>query len=111
MVMNMASQILVEMPICGFKATIKAEKEGGSVKIDITSDCDHVMKFAEALGDLEMKDVMHIRDNRIMKVAGNYLTPSCLVPCGIMNAARMELGLISKRLAMKKGDLRIVFEA
>ena len=108
--MDMASQVMVDMPLCGFEATIKAEKEGGLVKIDITSDCDQVMKFAEALGDVKMKDVLHIRDNKIMEVAGNYLTPSCLVPCGIMNAARIEFGLISKRLAMKKGDLRIVFE-
>ncbi|MHC1565279.1 MAG: DUF6951 family protein [Candidatus Syntropharchaeales archaeon] len=107
---NMPTRVTVDVPICGYKAAIRAEKSGGSIKIDIESDCEHVTQFAEALGEIEMKDVMHISNNKIMEVAGKYLTPSCLVPCGIINAARLELGLISRSLALKKGDLRIAFE-
>ncbi|RLG29291.1 hypothetical protein DRN98_08570 [Methanosarcinales archaeon] len=106
----MPTRVTVDMPICGYKAIIRAEKVGGSVKVEIESDCEHVKQFADALSEVGMRDVMHISNNKIMEVAGNYLTPSCLIPCAIMNAARLEFGLISKSLAMKKGDLRIVFE-
>ena len=106
----MATKVIVDMPICGYKAVIRAEKSGSSVKVEIKSDCEHVKRFNEALGEVGIKAVMHFSRNKIMEVAGDYLTPSCLVPCGVMNAARLELGLISRSRALKSRELKIVFE-
>jgi len=106
----MATKVVVDMPLCGYKTIITAEKSSSFVKIKIESDCEHVRRFNEALDEIRMEDVTHFSSSRIIEVAGDYLTPSCLVPCGIMNAARIEFGLISKKRALKSKELKIVFE-
>jgi len=39
----MSTKIKVDMSICGYKSTIVAEKSNEAVKIDIESDCEHLI--------------------------------------------------------------------
>ncbi len=105
----MATKVVVDMPICGYKAVIRAEKCDSTVKIDIECDCEHVRTYNELIDEVTMEDLINITNTKIIGMA-KVLTPSCLVPCGIMNAAGVEMGLISKSLALRMHELRIIFE-
>ena len=51
-----------------------------------------------------------MRGSRILTEAeGGVLTPTCLVPIAVFNVCWVEAGMISKRLAIKEGQISIQF--
>jgi hypothetical protein len=49
-------------------------------------------------------------DSKVYKLAGEcHLHPSCLVLCGVFNAARIEMKMISKALALREKEITIRF--
>ena len=97
----------IESGICGFCSLVRVSKgEGRRVGITIKSDCKQITALDNALEELEMKDILKtpINQNPIYERAGECnLHTSCPVPCGVVKAAEVELGL-----ALKK-DVRIEF--
>lgn len=82
----------------------------GKVAIEIESDCPNIMRFAEMLTEADMRDLTDFEDNRILDLAAQAgLTTTCLVPAAVFNCAWVELGMMSKRLAMKKSPLCVHF--
>lgn len=78
-----------------------------SVAIAIKSACEQVMSLERQLRKIEMMDVIKnpINKNPIYEKAGKCnLHSSCPVPCGIIKAAEVELGL-----ALMK-DVGIIFQ-
>ncbi len=108
---NMASRVKVVTPICSHETWITAEMDGEDrLKVRIESDCSNVMNYAERLGVVTMDDINEQRGSRILTAAEDgILTPTCLVPIGVMNACWVEAGMISKRLATKEGSISVHF--
>ncbi len=108
---HMASRVKVVTPICSHETWITAEMDGEDrLKVTIESDCSNVMNYAERLGTVTMEDINEQRGSRILTAAEDgILTPTCLVPIGVMNACWVEAGMISKRLATKEGSISVHF--
>jgi hypothetical protein len=98
----------IESGICGLETEISACRiQKKSVGIAIKSDCKQVMALESQLRKIDMMDVIKtpINKNPIYEKAGRCnLHSSCPVPCGIIKAAEVELGL-----ALMK-DVGISFE-
>jgi hypothetical protein len=91
----------VKAGICGYYARIHAVKrERQSVAIMIESDCENVTAFSKILNQLTIQDIFHhpFNENAIYEHAGQCgLHPACPVPCGVIKAAEVELGLALKK--------------
>ncbi len=101
--------VQIDSGICGFSTNVRASKlEGRSVGIALDSDCKHIMAFGSQLKELGMTDILKapINVNPVYETAGRCrLHSSCPVPCGVIKAAEVELGLALRR------DVQIVFQA
>lgn len=100
--MNCMAVVIVDMAFCDktHKVTVKL-KEDGNLSVHIATNCEHIKNYATNLGDtLTIEDVTDWRGSRVYNE--NVCTPAsitCLVPAGIMNAAWLELGMLSKSRA------------
>jgi len=101
-------KLYVEAGICGFSALVKAEKiDKKHVRVQIKSDCEKVMCFANGVKRLNIIDLFRqpFNTSKVYEKAGqSHLHSSCVIPCAVFKAAEVELGL-----ALKK-DVRIVFQ-
>ena len=100
--------VQIESGICGFCTVVRVLKHHrNSIEVSVKSDCRQVMDLGQQLQKLDMRDILKnpINDNPIYHMAGKCnLHPSCPVPCGVIKAAEVELGL-----ALKK-DVKILFQ-
>jgi len=98
----------IESGICGLETEVRVcRMQRKSVAIAIKSACEQVMSLERQLRKIEMMDVIKnpINKNPIYEKAGKCnLHSSCPVPCGIIKAAEVELGL-----ALMK-DVGIIFQ-
>ena len=108
----MTSKVRVDMTICSHKTIIEAiAQEDGMVKVRIKSTCRDVRDFAKMLPLLGPEDYTSLQDSKVMDLAAHSrLTPTCLIPTAIFNAVWMEVGMISKSLALKEKSICIHFE-
>lgn len=87
-------------------------RDDGDMDLVVDSDCEHVMQYAEAIGptitlaDVTERESSRIFDNEIQKP----LTLTCLAPIGILDAAWLELGMMSKNRALQIKSDDISFE-
>ncbi|MCP8304413.1 MAG: hypothetical protein H3Z50_02955 [archaeon] len=110
----MVTKVSVDIPICGKKAMVTAEKDSSSkIDIIIESDCEYIRRLAENLKEIDIKDAcMSFDENPIFISAKNSnVTVTCLVPCAIVNAVWVEAGLISRSLTQdeKTRELKLRF--
>jgi hypothetical protein len=107
----MVSKVRVEVPICTHTTLITVKDIGeGRVSVEIDSECPSVAHFAKLLKEANMDDLTEWNNNRIFDLASRSgLTTTCLVPTAIMNCAWVELGMISRSLALKKRSLCMHF--
>ncbi len=107
----MPSKVQVDATICDNRTTILTKDlGGGKVSIEIDSDCPSVAHFAQLLKEANMDDLTEWENNRILDLASRSgLTTTCLIPTAIFNCAWVELGMISKTLAMQKSPLCVHF--
>jgi hypothetical protein len=108
----MTSIVRVDMSICDHKTLIEAnQQEDGSVKVKIKSTCKDIRDFAKRLGPISSEDYIEIKGSKIWELAWeSRLTPTCLVPVAVFNVIWMEVGMISKRHALKEKAICIHFE-
>ena len=105
--------VLVKMNFCGFthRVTVTMNSEG-NLDVDIESPCEHVRDFAVNLGrtitmdDVTVRDGSRLFDPEVVKP----LTLTCLVPNGVLNAAWLETGMMSRSMAKKVGGDEISYE-
>jgi hypothetical protein len=108
----LTTKVKVNMTICGKTTEIMADSSSDSgIKITIKSDCKFVQHFAEELTEIGMMDLTkRIIENKVYMLASrSNITPTCLVPCGVVNSGWIETGLIAKNLALKEGAIKIIF--
>lgn len=102
------------MGTCGKKAKITAElkEDGDTIAVSIASDCENVRGYAGLLGsEIHVSDVTEWENSRLVNPEIRMpLSMPCLVPNAIMDAAWMELGMLSKNRAGQAGRNDIEFE-
>lgn len=108
----MSSTIFVNMNTCGRTAKVTVSKrEDGDLDVRIESDCQNIQEYARRLTRMTEMDVIDF-SNSIVNRAGvrDSLTATCLCPLGVIYAASMELGMMSKRLGQSVHADEIVID-
>jgi hypothetical protein len=107
----MTSKVRVNSKLCDFVALIEAtEKDDCTYDIKVDSPCEKIQKFAKGIENLTLVDISDWPNSKVQKrMLEMKLGPACLVPSGILNAARMEAGLVSKSLAEQVKSISIDF--
>ena len=88
-------------------------RDDGDLDLKVESDCDHVMQYAENIGPvISMMDVTEREGSRIFDPENQKpLTMTCLAPIAILDAAWLELGMMSKNRALQIKSDEISYEA
>lgn len=96
----MSSVIVVRMNSCDRSARISvSRRDDGDYDVSIESDCDNVRRYAERLTRLTEMDIIDPCASAVnARGIRDILTATCLVPTGVIYAASMESGMITKRL-------------
>lgn len=97
----MTSVILVRMNTCQRYARVAvSRRDDGDMDVRIESDCENIAEYARRLPVISDMDVLDPGSGRIFdsEVRGP-LTPTCLCPMGVIYAASMEMGLMTKRIS------------
>ena len=97
----MTSVILVRMNTCRRYARVAvSRRDDGDMDVRIESDCENIAEYARRLPVISDMDVLDPGSGRIFdsEVRGP-LTPTCLCPMGVIYAASMEMGLMTKRIS------------
>jgi len=93
----------VKMNVC--KKTHKItvlQRDDGDLDVLIESDCPKVAALGERLNKLSLTDITDFNSSKINdpKIRGD-ISPTCLSPTGVFNAAWIEMGMMSKSLVKK----------
>jgi len=98
----MTTTVKVNMNVCSHCTTVKAtQRDDMTYEIEIVSDCPNVKKMAESIEILDMTDLTDKPNSRLFDIARDSAgSANCLVPAGILHAAWIEAGLISKNRAL-----------
>ena len=96
----MTSVVTVRMNTCDRTMRIEvSRREDGDLDVRIESDCENVMQYASRLTRMTEMDVIDFSDSIVnRRGVRDPLTPTCLCPMGVIYAASMELGMMSKRI-------------
>lgn len=108
----MPSTTIAVMNACEKSAKVTVSmREDGDMDVLIESDCDLVRAYGERLSWISPEDVYGFERSRINsdEIRGN-LTPNCIVPNAVYNAAFLEMGLLTKSLAKKSHDNRVILD-
>jgi len=102
----MTTRAEVNAGSCGFVAKISVERKGKKVVIRITSDCEKVTKFAEALEKLDWRDVLtQMCDSAVYRAATQAkLHPGCPVPAAVLRAVEIETGAATPKEVKMRFD-------
>ena len=107
----MASTVIAKMNTCEKEAKVTVSmREDGDLDVIIESDCDIVQAYGERLKTISQMDVYNFQESKINadEIRVN-LTPTCIVPNAIYNAAFLEMGLLTKSLAKKSRENSVEF--
>ena len=100
--MTIMAIVVVHMNFCKktHKITVK-QKDDGDFYLHVASDCPEMKDYAKMIGDtLTLEDLTDMRNSKIFSYDNlERVTPTCLAPNGIINAAWLEAGMMSKGLA------------
>jgi len=95
------SRIIVEPGACGFTCKIEVKGTGKyEATVTLQSQCKKIKKFAQ---EVDLVDFMEILGGRyaedpISQAASRCgLHPSCPIPCGLIKAVEVELGMAVKK--------------
>ncbi len=98
----MKSEVI--MGICDKKAVITVcKKSDDTFSFDIKSNCEHIQKCAEKLRDKEISlaDACQSYAQNPIYINAYCLTPTCIIPAGMVSLIWIEAGMTSKGLALK----------
>ncbi|MEW6602478.1 MAG: hypothetical protein AB1499_16010 [Nitrospirota bacterium] len=90
------TKVTVNSGNCGFTVFITAEKEKGrNINISLVTGCDMIRNMLEDISLLDMRGLFsNHTSNPVYRAAAKHLKhAACPVPCAILKAAEVELGL------------------
>jgi hypothetical protein len=103
--------VTAHMRTCGKKHRVTATmNQDGNFDIKIESDCFKVVAFGENLKYVTMEDIIDYDNSRLNKreVRGD-MSPPCLAPIAVMDAAWIEAGMLSRSLVKRIKENSIDF--
>jgi hypothetical protein len=86
----------IDAGICGFTTTVRTRGEGGAMRVEIESDCEHIRKLAAALTEVDPWGEISFRGDGPVTLAlarVHCAHAACPVPTGILKAIEVEAGL------------------
>ena len=101
------TKVTVDPGNCGFSVSISARKgEGKGIIISLETECEMLVNMLEDISLLDMRSLFTNQiNNPVYRSAAKHLKhPACPVPCAILKAAEVELGLCLPE------DVRITFK-
>lgn len=101
----MTSKVKVNMRVCDKTHLIEVEMTPDmEFKVRVETNCKNVREFFDKLGTLTMVDLTDKKQSRVWECFKNVsMSPNCLVPAAVLDAAWMEAGLLSKGRAQACG--------
>ena len=103
--------VKVHMRTCGKTHIVKAVMNtDGNFDVSIESDCFKVKQFGDNIRYVTMEDITDFENSRINKreFRGD-MSPPCLVPVALMDAAWLEAGMLSGSLVKRVKENSIDF--
>ena len=93
------------------RVTVKM-RDDGDLDLIVDSDCEHVALYGENIGPvISMADVTDREGSRVFNPkVQEPLTLTCLAPIAILDAAWIEMGMMSKHRALEIKSDEICFE-
>lgn len=98
--------VIVDMAFCDKKHRITAKlRDDGDLDIHIATNCVNVKAYADRIGKtVTVKDVTDWHGSKVHnEEMCSVLSSTCLAPSGVISAAWLELGMLSKSKAKKIG--------
>jgi len=99
------------MRTCGKTHKVTVVMNGdGNFDVKMESDCPRVILFGERLKYVTMEDISDFDNSRINKreFRGD-VSPPCLSPIAVLNAAWLEAGMLSQSLVKRVKENTIDF--
>jgi hypothetical protein len=107
----MPSSYSVDSGKCGHKTEVTAERQGTKIAVNITSTCPMVKKYSQAIKEVNMREMMTpMITNPIYIAASSKVGPDCAVPCAVVNAALVEMGMVARSLLDKYNSVCITYK-
>jgi len=99
----MMATVKVDMKMCDKVAWVTVKlREDGDLDVKIESNCSDVATYGKHLTKITENDAIDYGASAINKMENRLnLSPHCLVPSAVFDAAWLELGMISKSLVKK----------
>jgi hypothetical protein len=92
-----AGIVVVDAGVCGYKATVKAEKTTGyTVRLQIETDCPHVSKIAPEPLEVDAVRQIGLRAGLPSLLVDAYACcahAACVVPSALIKAVEVAAGL------------------
>jgi thioredoxin reductase len=91
--------------ICGFSATVRAQREGTKVKLSIESECQAIQDLAAELTEVDPFQEITFRGSgpRSLEMGAKHCYhTACPVPVGIIKTVEIEAGLALSKDAVIK---------
>lgn len=104
--------VIAKMKTCGkTHKVIVTPNDEGNYDVEIISDCHKVEEFGKKLKYVTLEDIIDFENSRINKreFRGD-MSPPCLCPIAVLDAAWIEAGMLSKSLVNKVQENTISFE-
>jgi len=98
----MTARVKIDAGVCGMQTEIVATalQDYGSVTIEVTSDCPHIVKWAGELKEVNSLKEINYRGEgpQSLRLAAKILPhPACIVPAGLIKAIEVAAGLALPR--------------
>ena len=103
--------VTAHMRTCGKTHRVTVVMNGeGNFDVKIETDCHRVQLFGEKLKYVTMEDIVDFSNSRINKreFRGD-MSPPCLSPIAVLNAAWLEAGMLSQSLVKRVKENTIDF--
>ena len=86
-------------------------REDGDLDVNIVSDCKNVQEYAKNINVIGMSDLMDRHSSKILDPSNSaMLSTPCLVQQGVLDAAWMEVGILSKSLCNKVHSNEVILD-
>jgi len=106
------ASVKVNMRLCDKTHIIKVTPgDDGMFNVDIETDCENVKEYVKRVAKISMDDITDMSGSKVMSYESTMMmTPTCLVPKGVLYAAWLEVGMISPSRAKQVKENSISFE-